>query len=93
MPRQFYLAAYDISDLARQQRARQTVCAFAVDGQRSVYECWLTPAEANRLAATTGAQLDPATDSFLLLHLDPRGRIVSLGRAAPARRADCFYEG
>ncbi len=93
MSRDFYLAAYDISQVKRQAKARERLRAYALGGQKSVYECLLTVAESDALLAEMEARLDPVSDRFLLLHLDPRARLLRLGRAAPPRFSDCIYIG
>lgn len=93
MARDFYLAAYDIAAAARQNRARQRLRAYSSGGQKSVFECLLTPAEAAALVSEMAELLDAAADRFLLLHLDPRARLLTLGRAAPPHFSECFYAG
>jgi CRISPR-associated protein Cas2 len=96
MPRDFYLAAYDVSVAAgpaRQSAARGRLRAYATGGQKSVFECLLTPAEAAAVLAEMAGLLRPAEDRFLLLRLDPRARRFTLGRAAPPHFSECFYQG
>lgn len=40
-----YLVAYDIADSKRLYRVHKKVEAYAIGGQKSFYECWLTPRE------------------------------------------------
>lgn len=40
-----YLVAYDIADAKRLQRVHKRVQAYAIGGQKSFYECWLSKAE------------------------------------------------
>lgn len=40
-----YLVAYDIADHKRLARIHKKVEAYAIGGQKSFYECWLTPHE------------------------------------------------
>ncbi len=92
MPRQFYLAAYDISHPRRQGKARERIRAYALGGQKSVFECLLTPAETAQLLRAMEAVLDGETDSFLLLRLDPRATIEVLGLGRAPELGAFFYQ-
>ncbi len=93
MSRDFYLAAYDIASGKRLRRARERISAYASGGQKSVFECLLTPAESRHLFLDMSALLRHDCDRFLLLRLDPRARLLTLGRAAPPRFSGCMYVG
>jgi CRISPR-associated protein Cas2 len=91
--RQLHLAAYDVACPRRLQAALDLVRAYATGGQKSVYECFLTPAEKGALLADMAALLDRRSDRFFLLRLDPRARTVALGCAVPAVDPPFFYAG
>ena len=91
--RDLYLAAYDISEPRRLSAALKTTRAYATGGQRSVHEIYLTPAERLQLVQDIGALMDPQTDRFLLLRLDPRSRRFTLGKAVAPADPDYFYVG
>ena len=91
--RDLYLAAYDISEPRRLSAALKTTRAYATGGQRSVHEIYLTPAERLQLVQDIGALIDPQTDRFLLLRLDPRSRVFTLGKAVAPADPDYFYVG
>jgi CRISPR-associated protein Cas2 len=91
--RALYLAAYDIACPRRQEAARDLVRAYATGGQKSVYECFLTPAEKAGLLADMAIVVDDRQDRFFLLRLDPRSRTVALGCATPAVDPPFFYAG
>lgn len=55
--RHFYLFAYDISDARIQNRVRRMLRAYAVGGQKSLFECWLTANELRKLCAVLPAML------------------------------------
>lgn len=93
MPRQLYIVAYDVSDPRRLRRALATCRAFATGGQKSVHECFLSPAEKSALAAELARIVDRRTDSAVLLRLDPRPRVRCLGLAQPPRDEPFFYFG
>lgn len=81
--RDLYLAAYDIADPRRLRAAMERIRAHATGGQKSVYECFLTPAERGDLLADIALVIDDSADRFFLLRLDPRMRVVTLGIARP----------
>ncbi len=81
--RQLYLVAYDIAEPRRLDIVMECVRAHATGGQKSVYECFLTPAERGRLLADLALLIDEDTDRLLLLRLDPRPQVVTLGIAVP----------
>lgn len=79
--RSLYLAAYDVADPRRLRAALNLVKGYSTGGQKSVHECFLTAAERARLLCNVGVALKEAEDSFLLLRLDPRARVLTLGKA------------
>lgn len=81
--RQLYLVAYDIADPGRLDAVMTCVRAHATGGQKSVYECFLTPAERGVLLADLALLIDEESDRLLLLRLDPRPKVVTLGIAVP----------
>ena len=54
---------------------------------------FLTPAERDTLVRDMGALIDPGSDRFLLLRLDPRSRVYTLGKAVAPADPDYFYVG
>lgn len=91
--RHLYLAAYDVSDPSRLARALHLVRAYASGGQKSVHEVHLTPAERQHLLEDMEALIDPAEDRFMLIRLDPRAKVETLGKAVPPSDAACLYFG
>ena len=89
--RDLHLAAYDISEPRRLSAALKLTRAYATGGQKSVHELFLTPAERQKLVAVMSVLIDMDTDRFLLLKLDPRSRMHTLGRAAATAHADDFF--
>lgn len=45
MSRFLYLVCYDVSDPKKLRRIRKMTAAYAVGGQKSFYECWMTESE------------------------------------------------
>jgi len=66
---------------------------YSTGGQKSVFECFLTSHDRKLLLEEVGQELDAEHDSFLLLRLDPRAKIVAMGRAIPASLPDYFVVG
>lgn len=91
--RDLHLAAYDIAEPRRLTAALKLTRAYATGGQKSVHELFLTPAEREQLVANMDALIDKSTDRFLLLKLDPRSRVHTLGRALAPADPDYFYVG
>lgn len=91
--RDLYLAAYDVSRPSRLIAALHTVRAYATGGQKSVHEVFLTPAERGDLLHDLELILDEEEDRFLLLRLDTRARVHTLGKGATPSDPDLFYLG
>ncbi len=89
--RQLHLVAYDVSEPRRLRAALHLTRRYATGGQKSVHECWLTAAEKGRLLADLAQILDEAHDRLLCLRLDPRQRVVTLGRGVAPENPDWFY--
>lgn len=91
--RHLHLACYDVADRRRLAAALKLVRGYATGGQKSVHEVFLTDAERLVLVARMKALLSLDEDRFLLLRLDPRCRVLTLGRAAPPSDLGCIYIG
>jgi CRISPR-associated protein Cas2 len=91
--RSLFLAAYDVADPRRLRAALDLVKGYATGGQKSVHECFLTAGERAWLLFSMSALLKEADDSFLLLRLDPRARVLTLGKAVEPVDAPYFHVG
>lgn len=91
--RALFLAAYDVADPRRLRVALDLVKGHATGGQKSAYECFLSEAEQTHLLHDMALVLDEDEDSFLLVGLDPRSRVYTLGRAEPPVDPEHFYLG
>lgn len=91
--RQLYIAAYDVRDSKRLRNALKVVRAYASGGQKSVYECFLTPQEKSALLLEVDQVIDSSEDRFFLLKLEARGRIYMLGKAVPPQDGAFYYIG
>ncbi len=81
MARGLHLLCYDIADPRRLRRVFKAARAWRVAGQKSVFECWLTPAERQRLLAALEQVMDPKVDRIHCFALDPRAHVRCFGRA------------
>ena len=91
--RDLFLAAYDVAQPRRLSAALRLARRYATGGQKSVHELYLTAAERLRLLADMMLVLDKSEDRFLLLRLDARCRIHTLGVADKPADPDYFYVG
>jgi len=91
--RRLYIAAYDVSDDRRLRDALKVLKGYASGRQKSVFECFLTAAERRALVSEMRALLDPVEDRFLLLRLEPRGKIRIRGKAVKPVDPPWFYVG
>lgn len=71
MARKPAIVAYDISAHHTRRQVRKILLEWRLDGQKSVHECVLSPAEAKELFMQLGATIDPATDRLLLAWVAP----------------------
>lgn len=91
--RQLYLAAYDISCNRRLRKALYVLRSFASGGQKSVFECFLTPAEKSQLLEDMQKVIDPGEDRFILLKLAGAKHIRILGKAVLPQDGSYYYVG
>lgn len=91
--RHLYIAAYDISSDARLRDALRVLKGYASGRQKSVFECFLTPAERAALLDAVTDILSRVEDRFVLIRLDPRGKIRVRGRGVKPTDPPWFYMG
>ncbi len=91
--RSLFLVAYDVVDHARRRRVLRVVKSFASGGQKSAYECWLTPADIQSLMMQARVCLEASEDQFALIPLDPRRGVFTLGCALQPSDPAFFYFG
>jgi CRISPR-associated protein Cas2 len=91
--RTLHLAAYDISDDGRLRDALKVLKGYASGRQKSVFECFLTATERTRLLREVEAVIDAIDDRFLLLRLEPRGKLRVRGRGVKPVDPPWFYVG
>ncbi len=91
--RPLYVVAYDVAEPARLRRVHHAVKAYSTGGQKSVHECFLGPGELAALKAELGSLIHHRDDSVLLLRLDPRMGVHTLGLGVKPRDEPFFYVG
>lgn len=91
--RRLNLAAYDISDPKRLRKGLDAMKQFATGGQKSVFECFLTEAEKERLIREMSLVLHPAEDRFFLIPIEMRSPVRTLGIAVAPADPPFYYAG
>lgn len=91
--RNLFIAAYDITDPDRLRQGLEIVKGYATGGQKSAYECFLNLAERKQMLGDMREALDLSDDRFMLIRLDPRSRVHTLGIAAAPADPAYFYFG
>jgi CRISPR-associated protein Cas2 len=91
--RTLYIAGYDIADAKRLRLALAVLKEFSTGGQKSVFECFLTPAERQELLSRVSCILDNQEDRFLLIRLDPRAEVRTFGKAVVPENPPYFIIG
>jgi CRISPR-associated protein Cas2 len=91
--RDLHIAAYDVADGTRLRKSLHILKDYASGRQKSVFECFLTPAERRELLDRMRGLLDPTEDRFVLLRLDPRSKIRGRGKAVIPEDTPWFYIG
>ncbi len=72
MPRNLYLIAYDISEPAALRKILKLIKSYAIGGQKSFYECWMTKQELKAFLGDVIELIDAQTDSVMIFQLDSR---------------------
>ncbi len=70
--RTLYLVAYDVTDPSRLRRVHRFMVGWKVGGQKSFYECWLTPAERELVLSGLQDLIVPEADRVHVFQLDAR---------------------
>ena len=91
--RSLFIAAYDVACSARRHQVHCAVKAHATGGQKSVYECFLTPTERKTLLVQARRLINEREDRFALLRVEERAAPVLLGIATPPADPHFYYVG
>ena len=76
-----YLIAYDIADSMRLYRVHRKVEAYAIGGQKSFYECWMTQHELLKLKENLTALMDNIEDRVFIFQLNSDTEPQLFGKA------------
>ncbi len=76
-----YLIAYDVCDPCRLRRTHKKVQSYAIGGQKSFYECWLTLSELETLKKELGDLLEGTEDHFFIFQIPPNTEPRLFGKA------------
>ena len=79
--RKLYLAAYDITQQKRLRAFLRLLREFSGNGQKSVFECWLSTAEKNELTERAYDLMELDEDRFILFLLHTQLPVITLGKA------------
>ena len=79
--RTLYLVCYDISCPKRLYRVHRFLLGYKVGGQKSFFECWLTPAELRDVRTGLLERMEIDEDRAHIFQLDPRQKTRQLGSA------------
>ncbi|HXF94112.1 MAG TPA: CRISPR-associated endonuclease Cas2 [Nitrospiraceae bacterium] len=91
--RRLYLIAYDVCEPGRLNKVRDLLKAYSTGGQKSVYECWLSPTELTEVTDMLQGLIEPNEDRVHIVTLDGRSRPHTLGIAVPPADPAFFYFG
>jgi len=67
--KKFYVVAYDIVDDRRRTRIMKILKGFGFHAQKSVFECYLTPVQVERLQKRLEKEMDPEMDNIRIYGL------------------------
>ena len=91
--RSLFIAAYDVVGDSRRQQVHRTVSAYASGGQKSVFECRLSPLERKTLLTQVRRLINEGEDRFALFRVEERTKPVLLGVATPPTDPSLYYVG
>lgn len=81
MQRTRYLVAYDIANHKRLYRVHKKVEAYAIGGQKSFYECWLTEHELAKFKEDITTVMDNVDDRVFIFQLHQDTKPTLFGKA------------
>ncbi|MCG3167841.1 MAG: CRISPR-associated endonuclease Cas2 [Rhodocyclaceae bacterium] len=81
--RNLYLVCYDVCSPKRLRRVYKFLLGYRVGGQKSFFECWLTPADLRQVRERLAGLIEAAEDRVHIFQLDPRMACERLGVAQP----------
>ena len=91
--RRLFLAAYDVRHPHRLMRALHVLKDYTCGGQKSVFECYLTPRERLDLLRRILGVIDDTEDYFLIVPLRLSAPVRTIGSASPPVDQGFMYIG
>ncbi|MDH2998903.1 CRISPR-associated endonuclease Cas2 [Pasteurellaceae bacterium LFhippo2] len=79
--RKRYLVAYDIIDSKRRYHVHKRVNSYAVTGQKSFYECWLTVSELAEFKQKILTIMDEKEDRLFIFQIQHNTQPILFGIA------------
>ncbi|MBK7955062.1 MAG: CRISPR-associated endonuclease Cas2 [Candidatus Accumulibacter sp.] len=80
--RTLYLVCYDVCKTPLRRRVQKDLTGYKIGGQKSFFECWLTPSELREVRETLAEWLDLAADRAGPRSLPQRGALGA-GKRSP----------
>ncbi len=81
MARGLHLIAYDVRHPKRLRKLHLVLKDYASGGQKSAFECYLTPAELKELLQRSESIMNTEEDALLAIRLGASSAIALLGKA------------
>lgn len=89
-PRQHYLIGYDVALPKRLRKICKTVQVHSHSGQKSFYECTLSPAELQTVMSQLRTLIDSTQDRVIIVVLDARSDSITLGTGVKLNNDNFF---
>lgn len=93
MKRQLYLIGYDIRCNRRRRHMLKKVKGHATGGQKSLYEAWMSTSELTACLISLQNHLDIYEDKLIVIQLDARATVHTIGKAVKPADGVFFYQG
>ena len=88
-----YLISYDIASPKRLRKALFEIRHYATGGQKSVFECFLTARELQRLRRNCEQLIDPQEDRIAIVPITDASTVKTLGKGVRPEDPDYYYVG
>jgi CRISPR-associated protein Cas2 len=91
--RKLHVIAYDVGADERRTQALKACKGHGLGGQKSVHECLLSRQELRELSSRLEGAINARGDRLMVLQLDPRAAMHTLGKAEAPPNPPWFYIG
>lgn len=79
MARTLFVVSYDVTENKRRNRIRRFLLGYRVAGQKSCFECWVTPRDVRQVLVGLSGLIVPGEDRVHLFQLDERMAVRCFG--------------